>query len=457
MSTFGWFALIILPILGGLIAWAGDVIGYRLGKARRSLFGLRPRTTARVIGVAVGVLLPLISMWTASLGSRDVQDALFHLDALRRERTDLEGKNQHLAAQAQQLEQQVKQAEQRTASAELQAHRSEALAKEYRAYLDGARASLGRAQAQVAQTRQRLSAAQGQLQRAQALVTEQSTKRRELQMAIAKIQAELSKADRDLARAQEKLAASRAEFDRWMTDARTMLASPVVLESGHTLVRVILPVGANLQETEDALVKLLVLASEAAHAQGAEAIGGPLAVRLIRPLPPNLDLPPDQLPNETDVLRAFAQELQAAGKRQFVVEVRVARPMYRVEVAPVLVEMKAWPFVRVFVENEVIYSVTIDGSSKRSEVFNLLYNLVTKIVHREAQERGLLPDPKTGEYGGLPADQLLDALDQVLTHKGPVKVQVVAAADTFVSDPLTIKVEVGKEEKQQREQDNSGG
>ena len=30
--------VISLLVLGGFIAWAGDVIGYRLGKSRRSLF-----------------------------------------------------------------------------------------------------------------------------------------------------------------------------------------------------------------------------------------------------------------------------------------------------------------------------------------------------------------------------------------------------------------------------------
>ena len=34
MSVFTLLALIVLPILGGLIAWAGDIIGYRLGKSR---------------------------------------------------------------------------------------------------------------------------------------------------------------------------------------------------------------------------------------------------------------------------------------------------------------------------------------------------------------------------------------------------------------------------------------
>ncbi|MCD6350736.1 MAG: DUF3084 domain-containing protein, partial [Armatimonadetes bacterium] len=60
MTAFFAATLIVLPVLGALIAWLGDVIGYRLGRSRRSLFGLRPRTTARVVGVVVGAALPLV-------------------------------------------------------------------------------------------------------------------------------------------------------------------------------------------------------------------------------------------------------------------------------------------------------------------------------------------------------------------------------------------------------------
>ena len=107
MSTFGWFALIVLPVLGGLIAWAGDVIGYRLGKSRRSLFGLRPRSTARLVGIVVGVALPLVGVTTALLGSRDARDAVFHIDELRREQSQLTRQNQSLRQQIQTAHQQA--------------------------------------------------------------------------------------------------------------------------------------------------------------------------------------------------------------------------------------------------------------------------------------------------------------------------------------------------------------
>jgi len=89
VSAYTIIALIILVATGGLIAWLGDIIGYRLGKRRSSLFGLRPRTTARVVGIAVGAALPLIGLAVAALGSSYVQDALFNIQHLRDQQRSL--------------------------------------------------------------------------------------------------------------------------------------------------------------------------------------------------------------------------------------------------------------------------------------------------------------------------------------------------------------------------------
>lgn len=445
MSTIGWFALVVLPILGGLIAWAGDVIGYRLGKARRSLFGLRPRTTARLIGVGVGVLLPLIGVGTALLGSREVEDALFHLNELYDQRASLETRNQELAAETRQLEQQIKQARQ-------QADRSERDVILYREHLDTAKQTLVQARRQIANTAQRLAAVQSSLSTVQTDLGNLKVSRDKLRGDMTRLREELARADADLQRTSAELEAETVKLASTREDVRrltSMVLSPVILEPGHELVRIIIEVKDTLEATEAALVQALLLASEAARAQGAEALPGGLAVRLVLPTPPGYD--PNQFAPEAEILNAFARELQQGGKRQFVVSVGVARRMYRNENAPAWVELKAWPYVRIFVENELIYAVTIDASAPRADVYTQLSNLITKIVRREAREKGLLPDAKTGLYGDVPPEQFLTALDQILAQKGPVQVRVLAAADTFITDPLLIRIEVGKAEKSQGE------
>lgn len=467
MSTFGWFAIVILPVLGGLIAWAGDVIGYRLGKGRHSLFGLRPRSTARLIGVAVGVALPLVGVGAALLGSSEARDALFHIDELRQQEARLTAQNQELEARQERTQRQARASEQR--------------ARDLRADLYATRETLGEARQRVAATHRELVSAQQEVRRASSKASVLETVAGKLDAAIRTLEARLRQLEPKLVTLQERLQqkseelaaktdelatrqaqvnqaqADKEAFEEAYRDAVRVIDSPVELDKGYELVRIIDDTGDTVADTEDGLIRLLYTASRAAEAHG--AVRGPtgLAVRPILPWPPGFS-PGEKtpLPPQGDVVRAFARELQAAGKRTFVIGVRVARRMYRDEVAPVGVELWALPYVRIFVENDVIYSVKIDGSLSESEVFSQLWNLLTKIVRREAREKGLLPDAATGEYGTASFAQLFEALKAIRAHQGPVPVRVVAAADTYITDPLLIRIEVGKEGTTPGGQDRSG-
>jgi uncharacterized protein (DUF3084 family) len=467
MSTFGWFAIVILPILGGLIAWAGDVIGYRLGKGRHSLFGLRPRSTARLIGVAVGVALPLIGVGAALLGSSEARDALFHIDELRQQEAKLTAQNRELEARQERTQRQARASEQR--------------ARDLRADLYATRETLGEARQRVAATHRELVGAQQEVRRAsgkasvlQAVADRLKVSINTLDGELKRLQGKLVTLQEDLRQKREELGAKTAElatrqaevnkaqaderaFREAYRDAVRLIDSPVELDKGYELVRIIDETGDTVADTEDGLIRLLFTASRAAEAHGATRGPTGLAVRPILPWPPGFS--PGEgtpLPSPGEVVRAFARELQAAGKRTFVIGVRVARRMYRDEIAPVGVELWALPYVRVFLENDVIYTVKMDGALSESEVFSQLWNLLTKIVRREAREKGLLPDAATGEYGTASFSQLFEALREIRSHKGPVQVRVVAAADTYITDPLLIRIEVGKGGTAPGEQDRSG-
>ncbi|MBU0611253.1 MAG: DUF3084 domain-containing protein [Armatimonadetes bacterium] len=471
MSTFGWFAVVILPVLGGLIAWAGDVIGYRLGKSRRSLFGLRPRTTARLIGIVVGVALPLIGVGVALLGSSEARDALFHLDELRQRQAELTAQNQLLEAQRARTLKQAEASEQRARDLRADLYTTRHSLSETRFRVVAASRELGRAQQEVRRASgnaERLRAIAERLQRA---LTPLQKKAADLQRHLDDLQVQLQDKTAALVEKANELTTREAELHRKEADIETLkrnfleavelINSPVQLETGHELVRTPLEIGRTLEDTEDRLLKVLLTAGRVAEQWGAEPGPNGLAVRLLRPLPP--DFAADQgLPREADIVHAYARQLHAGGAGTFVIGVRVARRMYEAEQAPVGVELwpprpRSVPYVRVFFEDQVIYQTEIDGSDGREAVFTQLYNLVTKIVRREAKESGLLPNPETGEYGTVNFGQLFEAMDAVAAHKGPVLVQVVAAADTYITDPLLIRIEVGKGAKATGDKDRSGG
>ena len=79
----GWLLILALLILGGVLSTLGDRLGSRVGKARLSLFNLRPRRTAVVITVLTGSLISALSLGLLLLVSRQLRIGLFELDALQ--------------------------------------------------------------------------------------------------------------------------------------------------------------------------------------------------------------------------------------------------------------------------------------------------------------------------------------------------------------------------------------
>ena len=79
----GWLLILALLILGGVLSNLGDRLGSRVGKARLSLFNMRPRRTAVLITVLTGSLISALSLGLLLLVSRQLRVGLFELDALQ--------------------------------------------------------------------------------------------------------------------------------------------------------------------------------------------------------------------------------------------------------------------------------------------------------------------------------------------------------------------------------------
>ena len=105
----GWLLILILLVLGGVLAPLGDRLGTRVGKARLSLLGLRPRNTAVVITVLTGSLISALSLGLMLLVSRQLRVGLFELNTLQAKlkssRNDLERSRAAQAKVALELEQ----------------------------------------------------------------------------------------------------------------------------------------------------------------------------------------------------------------------------------------------------------------------------------------------------------------------------------------------------------------
>ena len=78
-----WLKILLILILGGILSTLGDRLGTRVGKARLSIFKLRPKSTAVLITVFTGSIISAISFATMVVFDRDLRVGIFQLEDIR--------------------------------------------------------------------------------------------------------------------------------------------------------------------------------------------------------------------------------------------------------------------------------------------------------------------------------------------------------------------------------------
>jgi uncharacterized protein (DUF3084 family) len=78
-----FFLILLVMVLGGALATLGDRIGTKVGKARLSLFNLRPKKTAVLVTIFTGMLISASTMGLLLLVSRGLRDRLLNFDKIR--------------------------------------------------------------------------------------------------------------------------------------------------------------------------------------------------------------------------------------------------------------------------------------------------------------------------------------------------------------------------------------
>ncbi|MEH1768047.1 MAG: DUF3084 domain-containing protein [Nostoc sp.] len=211
--TTGYILIAAILILGGVIATVGDRIGTRVGKARLSLFNLRPKNTAVVVTIFTGGLISASTLGILFAADEGLRKGVFELEDIQ---TDLRQKREQLKTaetQKSQVEGELNQARiaQTKAQQDLQAINQSLQAAN--AKQRQTQAQLNRTVSQQAQTQTQLQRTQGQLdqvvtqyQKAIAELQSVYNQRKELQAAV-----ELLKTERQRLYAEAKKAIDEAK------------------------------------------------------------------------------------------------------------------------------------------------------------------------------------------------------------------------------------------------------
>jgi uncharacterized protein (DUF3084 family) len=203
MST-GVIWIVAILFLGGVIATVGDRLGTRVGKARLSLFKLRPRTTATVVTIITGSIIAASTLGVLLAVDKRLRDGIFEIGRIqkelnrKREQLDVtQGQLEATNQQKIQVEQELAQARAEQKAQQIEAQKQQAAAqKRLEAINQSLRAALTRqikTQAQLNRTRGQLNQLTSQYQQAQARLNTVSQQARKLRVEIQQRQVELQK------------------------------------------------------------------------------------------------------------------------------------------------------------------------------------------------------------------------------------------------------------------------
>ena len=103
----GWLLIFTLLILGGVLSTLGDRLGSLVGKARLSIFKLRPKSSAVLITVFTGSLISAFSLGFMLLVDSDLRVGLFEIKKLRAKEKLLEGRVKYRESQLREFEKNV--------------------------------------------------------------------------------------------------------------------------------------------------------------------------------------------------------------------------------------------------------------------------------------------------------------------------------------------------------------
>ncbi len=386
-----WILLGSLIVVSALVSWAGDVIGMRLGKKRITFLNLRPKYTSRIISVVTGVGIAVATLLILSVASEQVRTALFSMQFVQRQLTDL--------------------------TVELQKNRDtmgqmEIDLFESRGDLAEKQEELTRIETQLAEGAKNLKDARSQLEE----MSKTRAKMEKEQAALQKENDRLMKESKELA---ESVASLKKESDDLKSGMQRLREGRIAALSGEVLSQGVL----TGPEIDPAQVDQYIyrLRSEARALLAYRFGKRPEAV---------------SLPNVTVESQRYVKDRVTREPGRWLL--RLVAEGNAVEGEAVASKLECYPSGLIYKENEVLYSHTFTPDTSRQEIEETVFQAL-KTLNQNAVGRGILRDPISGNVGSIDTAEFLDALDHITEVENNISLEIVAARDIYTEGPLRVK------------------
>jgi uncharacterized protein (DUF3084 family) len=209
----GYVLILAVLMLGGVIATLGDRIGMRVGKARLSLFNLRPRQTATLVSIATGSVISASTLAILFGVSSQLRTGVFELGRIQADLTSAETQLAEALAEQERVRDDL-------ASTATERQRALARLREINQSLDQAVDQQERTQAQLQRTQAQLVAVSEQAETLRQSTDALRTERDRLLQQQAAIQDQIATRDRAIATLDQTI----ADLDQTINDRDQAIA-----------------------------------------------------------------------------------------------------------------------------------------------------------------------------------------------------------------------------------------
>lgn len=438
--TTGYVLVLAVLILGCVIATLGDRIGMRVGKARLSLFRLRPRQTATLVSILTGGVISASTLALLFGVSRQLRTGVFELEQIQADlaeaRADLENARDEKANIEDDLV--TARQEQRQAQEDLQNINQflrEAVERQRvtQSELQQSQTQLENLRAQLRDVSQQSAQLQQEIQRLEAERADLLQQQETVQAQIAERDRIIAERDRAIAQREERLDELQAQQAVLQEDIAALERQYEGLFRGSVAVGRNQPLVSGIIRVRDrtdarrAVDQLLREANREAIEQIAPGTERDRQVLLIEP---------------EDVFRLIER---ISDGRPYVIRVLSAANYI---IGEPCVVAEADPCVQVFVDaavNEIIYepnerlaTVTVDPRNLTNQDLVEKLNLLIASLQFRARQDGIVGESLQIADGRTEA--LLAFLNEIKTIDEPVDIQAIASEPIFTIGPLQVEL-----------------
>lgn len=384
---------LVLIIMGGLIAFLGDKIGSKVGKKRMTLFGLRPKYTSIIVTIISGTLISFMTIAVLAVVNENVRVALFGLNRLYAEMEQL---NQSIDEKNRALDEGKKLLQQRSDEVQDMERRTQTMSAE-----------LSRVESQRSYMESQLSVVQSAYDKARADVASSARE-------IGELEATKQELSGNITRLNEERRALIANIE-------AIREGTVIFRAGQILNTAVVDAGMSRETSAQVLASVLndinTALRERLNIQDEHAV-------VVRVQKEEFDRAAEQI---TDSPVKKLVRIMAAGNI--------------ILGESTVVEFDIHDNLLIYKKGQVVLDESLEQyKDYKNHDLKVLHFL--RDINRASTEKGILPDPITGNVGQLDTREMLNVIQRVKELGGHCRLIATAKYDTYTAGPVTVDVRV---------------